>query len=141
MSERLDKSHLVICVLAMIVLMAGFIIRTRFFDNPIGLFCMALWGSVAMVCFFCLGFISRAVLCDVFVIPKEKKGEKELEVAPGADIETVIAIPVEDTYVNGLNGQNGHDIHNENYSTYINTGDEEEFHETMLHDVMQHAEV
>jgi len=89
MSERLEKSHLVICVLALMVIFGGFIIRTFIMGNPIGRMDMAVWGILIIVVFFCLGSIARAFLCDVFVKPKEDEN-KELAVADGIDLNSAV---------------------------------------------------
>jgi len=99
MSERLEKSHLVICVLALMVIFGGFIIRTFLMGNPVGRWDMAVWGILAIVVFFCLGFIARAFLCDVFVKP-EIEENKELAVADGIDLNSAVpqAYEAEDEY-------------------------------------------
>ena len=91
MSERLEKSHLVICVLAGIVIFGGFIIRTFLMGNPVsGLVNMAVWGILAGLVFLFLGLIARLFLCDVFVVPKQEDENKELAVAEGIDLNSAV---------------------------------------------------
>ena len=82
MSERVEKSHLIIALIGTLTVLGGFIVRWHI-GNPLGIFEMALWGSVVLVAFYILGRIARAFLMDIFKAPKEKK----LELAPGAEVD------------------------------------------------------
>jgi len=93
MSERLEKSHLVIVVVALMVIVGGFIIRAVVMRNPIegldGLASFALWAILAGFAFLILGWFARAFLCDVFVKPEEDTN-KELAVADGIDLNSAV---------------------------------------------------
>ena len=111
MSERYEKSHLVIAWLAVIVIFGAFIIRTFLIGYPIsGLFSMSVWGILAIIVFFCLGWIARLLLFDVFVIPKEVDENKELAVADGIDLTSAMpqVYESEDEYA-----ESGYDDYNE----------------------------
>jgi len=77
MPYQLNKSHLIICILAALVITAGFVIH-HLMGSPFGLFTMALWVSTIIVIFYFIGHIARHILISgVFVLPEEELLEEE----------------------------------------------------------------
>ena len=67
MSYQLNKSHLLICIFAGVVLAGGFVWQI-FFSFPHPLFGMAMWVSLGIVIFYVIGYIARYILINsVFV--------------------------------------------------------------------------
>ena len=82
MSYQLNKSHLIICIVAALVITAGVVIH-YLMGNPFTYFNMALWVSLIIVIFYFVGHIARHFLISsVFVLPEEEgllDGEMESE--------------------------------------------------------------
>ncbi|MCL1884545.1 MAG: hypothetical protein FWF81_12450 [Defluviitaleaceae bacterium] len=68
MSYQLNKSHLIISILAALVLAAGFVWH-RIFGPPFNLFTMAMWVSSAIVMFYVIGHIARNILINKVFLP------------------------------------------------------------------------
>jgi len=76
-SERLEKIHLVICTLAAFCLTVGFVIRAVIYAPTgfEGLFSMAMWVSSGIIIFYCIGWIAKAFLVDMFTPVKIETDE------------------------------------------------------------------
>jgi hypothetical protein len=68
MTYRLNRSHLLISVLAALVMTGGFVYRL-FFDTPHTLFNMAWWVSFAIVLFYIIGQFARSILIEKVFLP------------------------------------------------------------------------
>ena len=68
MSYQLNRIHLLICIFAGLVLTVGFVWH-RFFGLPFHLFTMSLWVSFAIVFFYFVGHIVRAILLSQVFLP------------------------------------------------------------------------
>ena len=75
MSYQLNKMHLIICIIAALTITAGFVIHSLL-GSPFGLFTMALWVSLVIVCFYFLGHIARHILISRVFMEQE---EEELD--------------------------------------------------------------
>lgn len=65
-SFRLEKSHVIISIIAAACITAGFIFRILT-GMPTGLFYMALWVSLGIFVFYCVGtFVRVALINQVF---------------------------------------------------------------------------
>jgi hypothetical protein len=68
MSYQLNRSHLLICIFAGIVITSGFVWHL-FFSRPFSLFAMALWVCAVIVLFYFIGHFARSILIKhVYVI-------------------------------------------------------------------------
>ena len=91
MSHRLNKSHLIICVIAALVIVVGIVVHYRLDglafpnnSNNSDYFVMALWVSLVIVVFYIVGHIARYVLLTGVYPPQEEMPEEavtELELA------------------------------------------------------------
>ncbi|MCL2840396.1 MAG: hypothetical protein FWE05_06445 [Defluviitaleaceae bacterium] len=70
MPYQLNKSHLLICIIAALVITAGFVIH-HLLGLPFGLFTMALWISLVIVGFYIVGHVARAILINSVFAPTE----------------------------------------------------------------------
>jgi len=86
MSYQLNKSHLLICIVAALVITAGFIIH-HLLGLPFGLFTMALWVSLVIVIFYVVGHIARAILIGGVFTPEETTELTEEESEEEAELE------------------------------------------------------
>ncbi|MCL2216054.1 MAG: hypothetical protein FWB91_03430 [Defluviitaleaceae bacterium] len=91
MSYQLNKSHLLICILAALVITAGFIIH-YLVGSPFPLFNMALWVSLVIVIFYFVGHIARAILIHNVFAPAEIEEliDEELELEVGEEVPDVV---------------------------------------------------
>ena len=79
MSPRLNKSHLIVSVLAAAVILAGFVTQTLIGEASYP-FRVAMWVSIAIVTFYFIGTIIRYYLISkVFMIDLEPIDDGELE--------------------------------------------------------------
>jgi len=84
--ERLNKVHIILCILAAFVLTAGFLIN-RLLGYPFAEFTMALWVSLVIVVFYIFGLIVRQFLISsVFMIGVENGIEEPGETEGAIDI-------------------------------------------------------
>jgi len=88
LSPRLNKSHLIISILAAVVILAGFVAQTLIGDASYP-FRVAMWVSIAIVVFYFIGTIIRYYLISqVFMIDLEPV-EIDVEEQPeGETLET-----------------------------------------------------
>ena len=78
MSYQLNKSHLIISILAAAVITIGFV-GHYLMGSPFGYFTMLLWVCAVIIVFYLIGHVARYILvCDVFV-PKEETALEEIE--------------------------------------------------------------
>lgn len=70
MSYRLNRIHIIICILAATVLAAGFVWHLVI-GIPSSLFTFAMWISGAIIVFYIIGTFVRAILIKKVFVPEE----------------------------------------------------------------------
>ena len=116
MSERLNKAHLIISLIAAIVVAIGFIV-IHVYDVTHGLLLMAMWVSIAIILFYFIGHLARALLItNVFPVPEEEGDAEESSGEGDSDDEVVVPadyeMPEDDVMINSpghddMGGANG----------------------------------
>ena len=118
MSERLNKVHLIISLIAAIVVAIGFIL-IHVYGVTHGWFLATMWVNIAIILFYLIGHVARAFLITkVFVMPDEDESdydedafediETDDEIMVSVDMEepgdSMIHAPDFDGDIDGLNG-------------------------------------
>ena len=96
MSERLNKVHLIISLIAAIVVAIGFIV-IHVYGMTHGLLLMAMWVSIAIILFYFVGHLARAFLITkVFVIPDEDEDAEESSEEGESEDEIMVLVDMEE---------------------------------------------
>lgn len=106
MSHRLNKSHLIICIIAALVIGVGIVVHYSMESLPISedsnnYFVMALWVSLVIVIFYIVGHIARYVLVTGVYPPEvlDEAGGDVVELELADDMPMGVMEPVELTEI------------------------------------------